>query len=619
METGFVIYQPGGTATDTTFTDFGSLTTYIQSVGTSVQAWTIFVDGYFSDYNAIIQGTFPMPVNVTFVGVYGSIQGEDELTTFLQLGGGNVSDPSQDCVFSPFPTNLNFVNILPYSINVASPVITVDGSVVPQLVLSLQASALVNDGVGSITTPMISAINGANVVMTASEVSYFYTMQNPVISVDATSIASLCLSDFGAVYNNPFSGVTAGSINVYVESSNYLDPTFLSNSAVSFHFDSVAPQVAYTPGDSANWTLPNPTTVQAALDDLAANDLVTWAGDLSGSTNTSQHVAAISGNAGAGGSIPVNATSLSFSASEASPSVNQTALPEIPGFGSAGQNLSVIAQAGQAAVPRGGHSGPPLGGVGGTLVLSSGAGGIASEGENGAPGEVSVQIGGTTFLNVGVTGEVTLASLGAGVVQSSAAGLLSSTPITGDSTISASGVMKNTGLQSVAVPIPSGSGTVLTYNSGALSWTAPSAAVIGYTMLYGGAPQTTLTTSGTYYEFGAGTGSVAWGVDSNNLTTSATGFIIPNSVGDGYYSISFTVSFDLAAADRLTFRIYQNGIQATHASFASNGGTATQAVSVSGQIVTFANVADAFTLQVTGSVNNLAPTWLYSTLTATLL
>jgi hypothetical protein len=644
----YVIYQPGGTASGSTFTDFGSLTAYIQSVGVSVEAWTIFVDGYFSDYNAIIQGTFSMPTNVTFVGVYGSIQGEDELTTFLQLGGGNVSDPSQDCVFSPFPTNLNFVNILPYSINVASPVVTVDGSVIPQLVLSLQASALVNDGVGSITTPMISATNGADVIITASDVSYFYTMQNPVLSVDATSTASLCLCDFGAVYSNPFSGITAGSIGVYAESSNYLDPTFLGNTAVSLHFDSIAPQVAYTPGNSANWTLPNPTTVQAALDDLAANDSITWADDLAGSTNTAQYVASISGNAGAGGLIPVNATSLSFSASQTSPSIDQAVIPGVgAGAGAAGQTLSIVAQAGQAAESRGGRQ-PPVGGTGGNLVLSSGVGGTTPPGGSaGFPGEVKLQIGGTTFLTIGATGDVILESLGAGVVQSSSAGLLSSSlvnpaslvsgssaqvlvtsgstatweTLSGDASLNASAVLTNTGLQGVVVPSPSGSGTVLTYGSGAFTWTVPPTPPVqlGYVTLYGGAPQAILTTTGTYYQFGSGTGSVAWASDGSNLNVSGTGFSIPSAATDGYYLISFSVSVEVPAADRLTFKIYRNGAAVGHTSFASNGGTTTQAVSVSGQIVTFANVADAFTLQVAGSVNNLAPTWLFSTFTASLI
>lgn len=680
METGFVTYQPGGTATDTTFTDFGSLTSYIQSVGTSVQAWTIYVDGYFSDYNVVIMGTYSLPTNVTFVGVYGSIQSDDELTTFLQLGGGNVSNPSQDCVFDPFPTNLSFVNILPYSINVASPLVTVDGSIIPQLVLSLQASALVNDGVGAITTPMISGINGSDIIMSASNVSYFYTMQNPVVFVDAASTASLTLCDFGAIYGNPFSGVTARSIGLYIESSNYLDPSFLSNSAIAFHFDSVAPQVAYTPSNSSNWTLPNPTTVQAALDDLAANDLVTWADDLAGSTNTAQYVASISGDAGVGGTIPINATTLAFASGQVSPAINQAALVVGRSPGVSGQNLTVQAQAGQNVV--GSHI-PINGGNGGNLVLTSGVKGTSNNGAQGSPGTVSLQIGGTTFLNIGATGNVTLESLGSGVVQSSATGLLSSglvsltslstgasnqvlvmngsmpswqnltlggsfisgqlptadlvpgasaqllvtngsmatwETLSGDASVNASAVMTNTGLQGITVPSPSGTGTTLTYNAGAFSWTTPSFSVpLGYATLYGASPQSTLTTSGTYYQFGTGTGSVAWISDGSNLTTSATGFSIPSVVIDGYYLISFNVSVEMPAADRLTFKIYRNGSAVGHTSFASNGGTATQAVSVSGQIVTFANVGDAFALQVAGSVNNLSPTWLYSTFTAVLV
>jgi hypothetical protein len=49
---------------------------------------------------------------------------------------------------------------------------------------------------------------------------------------------------------------------------------------------------------------------------------VTWANDLTGSTSTNQYVAAISGNGGAGGTIPFNATSLQWNSSISNPTID---------------------------------------------------------------------------------------------------------------------------------------------------------------------------------------------------------------------------------------------------------------------------------------------------------
>jgi hypothetical protein len=106
---------------------------------------------------------------------------------------------------------------------------------------------------------------------------------------------------------------------------------------------------------------------------------VTWANDLAGSTNADQYVAAISGNAGAGGTIPVNATALQFAVSETNPSVSQA---NVTTGSATGQTLTVQAQnaTGSAA-------------TGGNLNLTSGTGTSAS-------GQVNLQTGGTTQLNI---------------------------------------------------------------------------------------------------------------------------------------------------------------------------------------------------------------------------
>ena len=119
--------------------------------------------------------------------------------------------------------------------------------------------------------------------------------------------------------------------------------------------------------------------------------VVTWADDLVGSTNSAQYVAAISGNAGAGGSIPINATTLAFANGQASPTINQSALAAT-NTPAAGQNMSVIAQTGTA-----GLSGNNNGGAGGNLILQVGQGGAASgSGTNGANGYLDF-IGATVY------------------------------------------------------------------------------------------------------------------------------------------------------------------------------------------------------------------------------
>jgi hypothetical protein len=265
---------------------------------------------------------------------------------------------------------------------------------------------------------------------------------------------------------------------------------------------------------------------------------VTWANDLVGSTNSNQYVAAISGNAGAGGTIPVNATTLQFASGQSSPAINQASTSAANG-----QNLTITAQGTTHSSSNGGN-----------LYLSSG---LSSTGTD---GYVALQIGGIDQFQVGPSNITVPNYLGgtAGVVHNSAAGVLSSSLIVnadiasaaaiavsklangtadqlldtnhagttaewftvgGDVSFSShnftvTGIQGNTftsgsptkgqfvvatstsnygpvtlsgdlsesgttagsvtvvGLQGISVPSPSGSNTVLTYNSGAYSWGA---------------------------------------------------------------------------------------------------------------------------------------------------
>src|SRR5579885_1143511 len=107
---------------------------------------------------------------------------------------------------------------------------------------------------------------------------------------------------------------------------------------------------------------------------------VTWANDLAGSTSTNQYVAAISGSGGAGGTVPLNITTLQFASGEAAPALNQAV---VAGTGAnAGQALTISAQAGQQ------QAGGNKYNNGGNLVLQSGAAGTGGAGTAGVAGNV---------------------------------------------------------------------------------------------------------------------------------------------------------------------------------------------------------------------------------------
>ena len=168
---------------------------------------------------------------------------------------------------------------------------------------------------------------------------------------------------------------------------------------------------------------------------------LSWADDLTGSTNTAQYVAAISGNAGAGGAIPINATSLAFAKNQGNPLITQSALTAVSGNGTAGQSLNITAQIGQASTGLSGGIGggatfnsgnggtvtgtSQTGGIGGTCQIIAGTGGDGSGGTNcfggtggtlnlrsgqggaksgtgtaGASGAISIQLGATELINI---------------------------------------------------------------------------------------------------------------------------------------------------------------------------------------------------------------------------
>lgn len=134
---------------------------------------------------------------------------------------------------------------------------------------------------------------------------------------------------------------------------------------------------------------------------------VTWDSDLAGSNNTNQWVAAISGNGGGGGTIPLNITTLQWANGQSSPTINQAALAAT-NTPAAGQNLTLKAQAGSNAL-----SGNNNGGNGGNLMLASGTAGVhTGSGTDGTVGNIQLQLDSTTNITL-TTGMVTWADVGA--------------------------------------------------------------------------------------------------------------------------------------------------------------------------------------------------------------
>lgn len=134
---------------------------------------------------------------------------------------------------------------------------------------------------------------------------------------------------------------------------------------------------------------------------------ITWASDLVNSTNTNQWVAAISGNGGGGGTVPLNITTLQWANGQSSPTINQAALAAT-NTATAGQNMTVKAQAGSNAL-----SGNNNGGNGGNLMLASGTAGThTGSGTDGTVGNIQLQLDSTTNLTL-TTGTLTWADVGA--------------------------------------------------------------------------------------------------------------------------------------------------------------------------------------------------------------
>ncbi len=141
----------------------------------------------------------------------------------------------------------------------------------------------------------------------------------------------------------------------------------------------------------------------------------TWANDLVGSTNTNQYVATISGNAGAGGTVALNITTLQYALGQTTPKINQA---DQTAASTTGQNLTIQAQNSTGATSNGGD-----------LIVTSGTG-TNSPGM----GSVRLQAGGTDRIVISPNGVITLTggvgvAYSTGILHSDSSGNLSSSTI----------------------------------------------------------------------------------------------------------------------------------------------------------------------------------------------
>jgi len=255
------------------------------------------------------------------------------------------------------------------------------------------------------------------------------------------------------------------------------------------------------------------------------------------------------------------------------------------GAGTSGQGSYII------GMPGGNNTGTGNGGAGGPTVITSGLGGVASGGgTNGTSGAIVLTIGGTsgsgagtTGLTLNASGVVTIANLGTGIVHSDGSGNLTSstlvnadvsstaaiavsklaagssaqvlmsngtpattwTTISGNATISATGVVTVSAVGGITVTGTPTTGQVLTAtSSSAADWASPASGVVWANDLAGstGTDQYVVAITGS-----ASSGKVAI-LNGQNIKVSAlktanyTVLTTDYIVGIGTLSSSITVT-----------------------------------------------------------------------------
>jgi hypothetical protein len=237
-----IVYQPGGVATGTVFTDWPTLMAYVATVVSSQRALTIYIDGTSSGYTATIPaGTYDFGfVALSFVGL--------------------SVEPSA-LVFTPdvqllSTRSLSFKDFASVSVlNTTSPFFEGGGTYV-----YLENASFVS------AAGALPVINASNV--TTPEVIYVYgqtTLANNFLTCVVPAVITINLYDNSAIQAGAISlsGGATAVLNVTPGAS--IDLSFLTAPGVTVNYVS-----QYIPAAPSNWNGSTSLSISTALDRLAA-------------------------------------------------------------------------------------------------------------------------------------------------------------------------------------------------------------------------------------------------------------------------------------------------------------------------------------------------------------
>lgn len=223
-----VIFQPGGTASEATFTNFTTLCSYIAGFNSFVAEWTIYLDGSFAGGTVTIPaGTYPLPKEVTFKGIG---------TLLLAL--------SPDVIFNPPPESITFENVTVSTSNATSPVITVPNATNLNLDI-LGVGTLNNTG----SEAFIEVSSGGT--LTGSVRDSGILVNPKVININGGTGQLSFLNH--AQLNGSSIQIVTGTFTVQLDSSAGISPTYYLTSGLTIQF-LFAPDgtVLYNSGGTSN-------------------------------------------------------------------------------------------------------------------------------------------------------------------------------------------------------------------------------------------------------------------------------------------------------------------------------------------------------------------------------
>jgi hypothetical protein len=224
---------------------------------------------------------------------------------------------------------------------------------------------------------------------------------------------------------------------------------------------------------------------------LSAVSSVTWADDLSGSSSTNQWVASITGSAGGGGAVPLTNGAAITSASGSHSYIDLTAANAVYGYVSALSLLSTVVDAATGATMN----------VGGNT-------------------QTALNIGRNTIQNT-VKGPLTVSVLTVGVVHSTSAGVLSSSIGSGNQILVTNSGATDTAWSSTIIAAAVAPGTSAQVFLSNATPTATWTTISGDSAISATGVMTNTQAQGGEYVFGAG-GTMTWAMGATPLITQAS-------------------------------------------------------------------------------------------------